>query len=119
MEILRNRRLLKPLLAIGLGAVSLTACGESDPTVTRGVPAIVREHEHRDAYTTYIPIVTGRVTTIMPIFHPERFYLDVEQCGHKEFKKEDNPDGCGIIQVDVNKDVYNNFQDGETIVFNK
>lgn len=88
------------------------------PEVTPNKPAKVVQHiyDDRDVWTTFIS--TGK--TLIPITHvdPEHFYLQVEQCGHKEFTDK-NSDGCGTFDVEVSSDTYQEFADGSTIVFNK
>ena len=98
--------------------VLLAACGDNGPSVTKDVPAKVVQHEYDDRDVWFTFISTGKST--IPITHvdPEHFYLDVEQCGHKEFM-DDNTDGCGIFSVEVTEQTYDQFADGSTIVFNK
>ena len=96
----------------------MAACGDSGPQIEYGVPAKVVRHEYddKDVWVTFIS--TGK--TLVPITHvdQEHFYLDVEQCGHEEFEKQ-NVDGCGILTVEVDQDTYGQFADGSTIIFNK
>ena len=42
------------------------------------VTAKVVEKNYRGAYTTYIPIKVGKVTTMSPQHHPERYEITVE-----------------------------------------
>lgn len=40
--------------------------------------AVVTSKDHRPAWTQFIPITVGRVTSMTPIFHPESWYVCVE-----------------------------------------
>lgn len=100
-----------------VGALTLASCASS-PEVTPNVPAQVVSHEYddRDVWTSFVMV--GRV--MVPITHvdPEHFYLTVQQCGHDEFKDE-NSDGCGQFQVEVNSDTYQVYNDGSNITFSE
>ncbi|MCA9346452.1 hypothetical protein KC960_03095 [Candidatus Saccharibacteria bacterium] len=112
-----NFRILTTAVTAGLGSLGLSACGPKGPEVTPNVPAVVVGHSYDDADNWFMPIC-ARTCILVPQHDDEHFYLDVEQCGHEEFKK-NNDEGCGVIDVEVSGDTYMNFADGSTIVFDK
>lgn len=112
-----NQGPIKAFIGIGVGTFALLGCGESTD-VLPNVPARVVSHEYddRDSWITYSRV--GKIT--VPITHvdPEHFYLHINQCGHEEFK-DDNSDGCGTFKIEVSKETFTNYQDGETITFSE
>jgi hypothetical protein len=107
----KNNKLRRGLavVAAGTGILALSGCGDS-AQITPGVAGEVvgREYDDRDV------IVVGRVVTVQP----EEFFLRVKQCGHEEFTTPENELGCAIFTVEVSEETYQEFQDGESIVFN-
>ena len=115
MEKIVNFRVVAAGLGVSIGALGLSACGQ-EAEILYDVPGVVASHEYDDpdTWTTIIP--AGRVMVPVVQYDPEHFYLNVEQCGHDEFKPE-SKDGCGVISVEVDAGTYHTFKDGDQIVF--
>ena len=106
-----------------MGLCLLAACG-GDPDPTPGVPASVLQHKYHPAYTTHGSVCVstnkyGGCTLSIPTseYHPARWSLKLYQCGHKEFKNKEHPDGCGSWWYDVSEQTYNSVNDGDQLTF--
>ena len=63
-------------LGIVMGSTALVGCAHYEHVDTTEASTVVR-HDHHDAYTSIV--IAGKV--LIPIYHPEKFGLEVRQCG--------------------------------------
>jgi hypothetical protein len=102
------RRPATAMVAVGVGIAALTACGVE---IEENKPATVIEHVDYPANVSFI--MAGKV--LVPIITPERFGLELKQCD-----REGDPDadagGCVTAEVDVSRETYEQYADGDTIV---
>lgn len=113
MEKLLQKRTIGFSLAILIGGGALTGCSSS-PEILPNRNAEVVGHEYHSDYTTFI--LAGKV--LVPQYHPEEFHLDVRQCDRQSDEFADEQ-GCVTAHIDVDESTYNEFQDGDTIVFDE
>ena len=68
----------------------ITGCGRIEKEENLQVTAKVVEKRYKSAYTTYIPIRVGKVTTMSPQYHSERYEITVEyEDSRKTFNSEE------------------------------
>ena len=102
-------------LGIVMGSTALVGCAHYEYVDTTE-PATVIQHDYHPSYTSIIVISRGKYgTSIIPVFHPEQFGLEVRQCGKPEGENVD-ASGCINQEVTVTKDQYEQFKDGDTIL---
>ena len=96
-------------VACGLGIAALAGC--SSPEIEPDKPATVLEHIHHSAYTSFVPAGKG---VLVPIYHPERFNLNLWQCNRSQ---DADSQGCVTLEIQVSRETYDSYPDGSTIVF--
>lgn len=120
----------------------LAACG-GDPDPTPGVPASILSHKYDDpdTWTEQVPHQQENCHYVQRYNYTTRSYgsirecdsttyyttewrhdgphwfLKLYQCGHKQFKKKNNADGCGSWWHEVGQQTYDAYKDGEKITF--
>lgn len=101
-------------ITAALGMVGILVGGCSGPEVLPNRPATVIAHEHHPGY--FMTTMAGKVP--ITTYYPESFHLDVRQCDRMEDDTEDDvKDGCIVEHMTVSEETYNNYQDGDSIVF--
>lgn len=97
-EVLMKRVIL---LVCVLMCVVLTGCQKVEREETTEVIATVTDRSHTIAYTTLMPMRSGKVTTYMPQFHPATYYVAVSY--------------EGISKTFNNQALYESVQVGDTV----
>lgn len=87
--------------------LSMVVCEVYDFLDTNNLPefrtqAEVMDKEFHPAHTTYMPVSTGKTRTIMPIYHPPRWYA------HLKFMDETDIN-------EIEEDVYESIQKRDKI----
>lgn len=99
------RSSLGVVTAMSLGFLA-SGCGEeSGPYIEGGIPSRVM-YEDTDS----------RYSSVLNMWENE-WYLVLEQCGRVDNENVDE-DGCVTVKVEVKKKTYNQFSEGDEIVFN-
>lgn len=93
-----------------MGSLALVGCAHYEHVDTTEAATVI-QHNHQDAYTSFI--LAGKV--LVPIYHPEQFDLEMRQCGKPEGENVD-ASGCVNEEVTVTKDQYGQFKDGDTVI---
>lgn len=98
-----------------LGAVGLSGCGA---TIDRTQAVEVVEHQYDDPDTWTSFIMVGKVMVPMVHHDPERYLLEVSQCGYTNTDGVDEK-GCLYSTEEVSESEYTNIKDGDIILLNQ
>ena len=78
-------------LCVGITAVWFVVL-MVEPKDTENRSAVVMRHWHKNAYTTYIPIIVGKITVMSPQMHPEESGITLH---YADTNEEEDISCCG------------------------
>ncbi len=102
---------IRVALALGLGGIVLTGCGEEGPEFVRKQSATVLEHEYHEPYSSLM--LVGKV--LIPIYHDEEYHFEVRQCAAEATDLPNSDESCVTAHVEVDKDTYDKYPDGAQV----
>jgi hypothetical protein len=109
-----KEKMRKPaaILAMGVAALTLAACGED--VFKNGGKATITAHEYDDPDTWTSFVLIGKVMVPQVHYDPAHWYLDLKQCGRAGDSHADEK-GCITGEIEVPQDYYDSVHDGEVI----